>query len=112
MLADIAGSKNIEAAGQTGFEAKNIEAGTHTHKTDPLEWWEPRGERGTHSGSPAGVRRAGGEAGEEAVDAIKAGEEAVDAIAESPSLSVATVTCVPSVSREGTKDGAPALRGR
>jgi hypothetical protein len=30
MLADIAGSKNIEAAGQTGFEAKNIEAGTHT----------------------------------------------------------------------------------
>jgi hypothetical protein len=61
------------------------------------------------------VRRAGGEAGEEAVDSIKAGEEAVDAIAESPSLSVATVACVPSVSRdEGTKDGAlaVALRGR
>jgi hypothetical protein len=42
----------------------------------------------------------------------EAGEEAVHAIAESPSPSVATVACVPSVSREGTKDGAPALRGR
>jgi hypothetical protein len=30
MLANIVGSENIEAAGQTGFEAKNIEAGTHT----------------------------------------------------------------------------------
>jgi hypothetical protein len=58
------------------------------------------------------VRRAGGEAGEEAADDIKTREEAVDAITESPSLSIATVGCVPSVSREGTKDGAPALRGR
>jgi hypothetical protein len=58
------------------------------------------------------VRRVGGEAVEEAADDIKTGEEAVDAIAESPSLSVATVACVPSVSREGTKDGAPTLQGR
>ena len=58
------------------------------------------------------MRRARGEAGEEAADDIKTGEEVVDAIAEIPSLSVATVACVPSVSREGTKDGASTLRGR